>query len=156
MFSMRFNARLDASRQGPRIRSEMLGKLRIVWQASTMRRWGTSTLSIGATCTRGFRCPQRYKSRGFKSDKRGSHAVGPPLPIRRSCYVLLRTSRRARLECAGAPSCILSAITHKLNVSGHVLTLTFFLVLACGTRAQSLSAPFNYNLYVCILLGKLS
>jgi hypothetical protein len=31
---------------------------------------------------------------------------------------------------------ILSAITHKLNVSGLRLVWTVFLVLACGTRAQ--------------------
>jgi hypothetical protein len=28
-----------------------------------------------------------------------------------------------------------------------MLILTFFLVLVCGTRAQSLSAPFSYTLY---------
>jgi hypothetical protein len=43
-------------------------------------------------------------------------------------------------------SCILSAITDKLNVSGHMLIWTFFLVLGCGTRAQSLSASFKGSL----------
>jgi hypothetical protein len=33
--------------------------------------------------------------------------------------------------------CTLSAITHKLNVSGYMFIWTFFLVLVCGTRAQS-------------------
>jgi hypothetical protein len=43
--------------------------------------------------------------------------------------------------------CTLSTITHKLNVSGHILIWTFFLLLICGTHAQSLSAPFSYTLY---------
>jgi hypothetical protein len=42
--------------------------------------------------------------------------------------------------------CIISAITHKLIVSGHILIWTFF-VLVCGTRTQSLSAPFSFTLY---------
>jgi hypothetical protein len=54
--------------------------------------------------------------------------------------------------------CTLSDITHKLNVCGHMLIWTFFLVLACGTRAQSLSAPFSYTLHinikVCIYIIK--
>jgi hypothetical protein len=41
-----------------------------------------------------------------------------------------------------------SAVTHMLNVSGHVLIWTFFLVLLCGTLAQVLSTPFNYTLYM--------
>jgi hypothetical protein len=41
----------------------------------------------------------------------------------------------------------LSAITRKLNVSGHMLIWIFFLVLVCETRAQNLSAPFSYTLY---------
>jgi hypothetical protein len=43
--------------------------------------------------------------------------------------------------------CILSDITHKLNVSGHILTLIIFLVFVCGTRAQILSITFSYTLY---------
>jgi hypothetical protein len=43
--------------------------------------------------------------------------------------------------------CTLSAISKTLNVSGHMLVNISFLVLACGTRAQRLSAPFSYNLY---------
>jgi hypothetical protein len=46
--------------------------------------------------------------------------------------------------------CILSAITHKLNVSGHMLVWTFF-VLVCGTLAQSLSASSSYTLYMNII-----
>jgi hypothetical protein len=42
----------------------------------------------------------------------------------------------------------LSAVTHKWNVSGHMLIWTFFLGLVCGTRIQSLSAPFSYTLYI--------
>jgi transposase len=37
--------------------------------------------------------------------------------------------------------CTLSDITHKLNVSGHMLIWKCFLVLVCGTRAQCLSTP---------------
>jgi hypothetical protein len=43
--------------------------------------------------------------------------------------------------------CTLSAIIHKLKVSGHVSIWTFFLVSECGTRAQSLSVSFSYTLY---------
>jgi hypothetical protein len=41
----------------------------------------------------------------------------------------------------------LSGTTHKSNVSGHMSMWTSFLVLVCGTRAQSLSAHFSYTLY---------
>jgi hypothetical protein len=40
----------------------------------------------------------------------------------------------------------LSAITHELNVSGHMLIWIFFLVLVNGPRAQGVSAPFSYTL----------
>jgi hypothetical protein len=42
--------------------------------------------------------------------------------------------------------CTLSAIAHKLNVSGHMLIRTFFLLSVCGTRAQNFSAPLSYTL----------
>jgi hypothetical protein len=42
--------------------------------------------------------------------------------------------------------CTLSAITHKLNVSGHIL-MSFFLVFACGTCAQILFPSLSY---ICI------
>jgi hypothetical protein len=35
------------------------------------------------------------------SEEREGHAVGPPLPIRQSWYVLLRIPRTSRLKCAG-------------------------------------------------------
>jgi hypothetical protein len=41
-----------------------------------------------------------------KSDECGGRAVGPPLPIYRSWYMLVRTCRTARLKCAGAPTCM--------------------------------------------------
>jgi hypothetical protein len=44
--------------------------------------------------------------------------------------------------------CTLSATSHKLNVFGHMLIWTLFLVLIGGIRAQSLSAPFSYILYI--------
>jgi hypothetical protein len=43
--------------------------------------------------------------------------------------------------------CILSAITHKLNVSRRMMIWTCFFVLVCRTRTQILSAPFSYTLY---------
>jgi hypothetical protein len=49
-----------------------------------------------------------------------------------------------------------SAVTHKLNISCHMLIWTFFLVLVCGTRAQSLSAPFGYSLHSLILHTELN
>jgi hypothetical protein len=59
--------------------------------------------------------------------------------------VLLRKSHTAWLKCIGAPSCILSAVIHKLNVSGHMLMWTFFLVLVYGICARSLFSPFSYT-----------
>jgi hypothetical protein len=50
--------------------------------------------------------------------------------------------------------CTLSAITHKLNVSGLMLIWTFFLRLVCGIGAQNLSAPFSYNLYMREIFSK--
>jgi hypothetical protein len=41
----------------------------------------------------------------------------------------------------------LSAIIHKLNVSGHVLIWTIFLALVFGTHTQNFSALFSYVLY---------
>jgi hypothetical protein len=35
--------------------------------------------------------------------------------------------------------CTLSAITHKLNVSGYISIWTFFLALECGTLCQIVS-----------------
>jgi hypothetical protein len=43
--------------------------------------------------------------------------------------------------------CVLSAVNHKLSVSGHMFIRTYFLVLICGTRVQNLSGPVSYNLY---------
>jgi hypothetical protein len=44
--------------------------------------------------------------------------------------------------------CTLKAITHKLNVSGHICWYgNFFLVLACAIHAQSFPAHFTYTLY---------
>jgi hypothetical protein len=42
----------------------------------------------------------------------------------------------------------LSAVTHKLNASGNILVWTVCLILVCGTRAQSSSAPFSYTLCI--------
>jgi hypothetical protein len=39
------------------------------------------------------------------------------------------------------------AVSHELNVPGHMLIWTLRLVLACGTRAQNLSTLSSYTLY---------
>jgi hypothetical protein len=61
----------------------------------------------------------------------------------------------ARIESHGGLStcyeCTLSTLTHKLNVSGHMLRCTF---LVCETRAQSLSAHFSYTLYTVFNFDK--
>jgi hypothetical protein len=44
--------------------------------------------------------------------------------------------------------CTLSAITQKLNVSGHTLIWLLFLALVCENLAQNLSASFKYILYI--------
>jgi hypothetical protein len=126
IFSMRVNARLDISHHGPPHPCKDGG---VVWdKASTMRWCSASSLSTGAAFTRGLRCPHRYKSRGFKSGERGGHAMG----AFSTCP--LRASRTPQLKCAGAPSYMynmLSAITHKLNISRHTLTWTYLLNLIC-------------------------
>jgi hypothetical protein len=50
--------------------------------------------------------------------------------------------------------CTLSAVTHELIFFEHMLILAFFLALVCGTRAQSLSAPFSYDLRIEYSLGQ--
>jgi hypothetical protein len=77
----------------------------------------------------------------------------------RNCPGIFERMRRSMMRCVRRAlnlvegilityyKCTLSAITHKLNVSGHMLIWTFVLVLVCGTRAQSLSAPFCRTLY---------
>jgi hypothetical protein len=145
---------------------------------------------------KGFRCPHRWRSKGFFSDEHEGHAVGPTLRIHRSWWMLLRTSRTARLKCAGVPSrvyhirvliaCVtspsnfgilskrksrywwwwdmsrtllnimediikyfkdtLSAAIIKSNVTRHILIWTFFHVLVCGTRTQSLFKSSSYTI----------
>jgi membrane protein YdbS with pleckstrin-like domain len=49
-------------------------------------------------------------------------------------------------------------MTHKLNVSKHMLIMDIFLVLVCAIRAQTLSATFSSPscmyayVYVCVYL----
>ena len=42
---------------------------------------GISAFSIDVTCTIDFKCPQKWKSNGFKSGERAGRAMGPPRPI---------------------------------------------------------------------------
>jgi hypothetical protein len=42
--------------------------------------------------------------------------------------------------------CNLSAITYKLNVSGHMLIWTYFSCFGTWNSCQSLSAPFSYTI----------
>jgi hypothetical protein len=42
----------------------------------------------------------------------------------------------------------LPPINHKINVLGHMLVWTVFLVLVCGSSAQILCAPFSYTQYI--------
>jgi hypothetical protein len=44
--------------------------------------------------------------------------------------------------------CTLSAVTHKLNVSGYVFIWPFILVLICENRARNLSPSFSCILYI--------
>jgi hypothetical protein len=41
--------------------------------------------------------------------------------------------------------CTLSDISHKLDVSGHMLLWTFFLVLVRGTRAENVFPFFQFH-----------
>jgi hypothetical protein len=42
----------------------------------------------------------------------------------------------------------------QIKYFGHMFIWTFFLVLVCGTHAESLSAPFSYILYTGCPRGK--
>jgi hypothetical protein len=51
------------------------------------------------------------------------------------------------LSTATGHDSVLSDVTHKLNVSRHMLRWTFLFVLLCRTHAQSVFVPFSYTLY---------
>ena len=65
-----------------------------------------SAFSINVACTIDFKCPHKWKSNGFKSGERASHAIGPPRPIHLFAKCRFRNCLATRLKCGGAPSCI--------------------------------------------------
>jgi hypothetical protein len=83
-------------------------------------------------------------------------AMWMPVKTIRNCtgiFVRMRRSTMRRVEAfieshGGHFQRTLSAVTHKLNVSGRILIWAYFLVLVYGTRAQSLSATFSYIPYI--------
>jgi hypothetical protein len=95
---------------------------------------GTSSSSFGRSCKR--------KSRQWLPVSRCDKTCGP---TKQSLTIPAHT---LMLNCCWCLGSYLSAITHKVNVSGPMLIRTFCFVLVCGTRAQSLSTPFSYTLYI--------
>jgi hypothetical protein len=90
-----------------------------------MRRWSASSLSTGAAQARVFRCPHK----GFKSGvERGGHAVGPPLPIHRSRYVLLKTAHTEEIKRAGTPSCIFFSYNSQIKCFRTPFDMEMFLL----------------------------
>jgi hypothetical protein len=117
--TMSFSVRLDTSHHGPP------HPYKDSSQASTVRWWNVSSLSTGAAYRRDLGVPT---GRNPEDSSQAS--------VEATQWVLLylslghdRTPRTAQLKCAGAPSCMystLSAVTHKLNASGHVLVWAIF------------------------------
>jgi hypothetical protein len=63
--------------------------------------------------------------------------------------MLLNISRTALLECARTPSCIVSAITHKLTVPGHIDMDNFFLFWYVELMPQ---VCLHFSVAPCILM----
>jgi hypothetical protein len=122
--SMCFNARRDSLIMDRSIRSKMLGWLRIVWQASTVRWLNASSVTTGAAQTQKILGDSTGKNPEFSDLV--SVELGPPVPIHRPWYVLLRTSRTARLKSAGAPSCVYhNRIVHNTVLSAITQIICF-------------------------------
>jgi hypothetical protein len=98
---------------------------------------GTSSSSFGRSCKR----KSGYWVLVSRCGKTCGHTKQSPTIL---AHALM-------LKCCWCLNIILSTITHELNVSGHMLMWTFLLVLVCGTRAESLPAPFSYTLYINII-----
>jgi hypothetical protein len=126
MSSIRFNARLDASLHG---RPHPFRDAGVVADSLTgIHNVMKCIFFVNRGCIhKGFTrmMSSHVKSRGYKSGERGGHAMGPPSV---TIGVTSVTSRTARLKCGRAPSCI-SAVTHKLNVPGHMLMWAFLLLM---------------------------
>jgi hypothetical protein len=71
---------------------------------------------------------------------------GPCWDVLRSALNLMEDTLRTYYKCT------LPAVAKKLNVFGQMLLWTIFLTVVCGTRTQSLFAPFSYTLYISYLL----
>ena len=66
-----------------------------------------SAFSIDVACkTIDFKCPHKWKSNGFKSEERASHAIGPPRPLHLFAKCRFKNCPATRLKRGGAPSCI--------------------------------------------------
>jgi hypothetical protein len=84
MSSMRLNEHLDTSHHGPPYQFKFAGVV-AVSLTGIHNAMVKCLFVVNRSCIHTkFRCPHRYKSRGFKSGERGGHAVGPPLPNHRS------------------------------------------------------------------------
>jgi hypothetical protein len=102
-----------------------------------------------------LRCQQELLTQGFLGVSTGKNPEDSNLAsVEAMQWALLYLSighdieniSHSAAKCAGAPTCIPSAVTHKLNVSGHMLMRTF--VLWFVDLVPSLSAPFSYILYI--------
>ena len=78
---------------------------RIIAAASATRATSSSGGSIDISYTKHFISPKIKKSIGVRSEERGGHCTGSPLPIQRLGKTLFRYSLTSRTKCAGAPLC---------------------------------------------------
>jgi hypothetical protein len=82
-----------------------------------------------------LRCQQELHTQGFRGATTDQNKEDSNLPSVMIGAIDSISHRTAKLNNSGiGHDSILSAVTHKLNVSGHMLTRTFLFVLVCRTR----------------------
>jgi hypothetical protein len=113
--------------------------------------WILVVLLIGTVKTL-YVCSSCWQRKGTSSSPSGCLSDYPQLPRHLNGCGGSPVSRR-ELNLMEAifriyDKCTLSTITHKLNISGTTFIWSSFLAFVCGTRAQILSAPFRYILYI--------
>jgi hypothetical protein len=112
-------------------------------------------------------CQQELHTQGLLSVPTGTNpedsnlaSVGPLVPIHGPVYIVLienisHSTAKMNDNWIGHNS-ILSAITHKCNISGTCWYGLFFFFLVCGTCAQISFAPFSYTLYIGLCTSRVS
>jgi hypothetical protein len=106
MSSTRFNARPDISLRGIQHPFEDDGVVADILTGITNATVNCLFVLKGSCIHKGPYMSPRIKPIGFKSDDRGGHAVGHPLPGHTSWSVFSRIWSTERVKFAGAPSSI--------------------------------------------------